>query len=186
MKNPWYFPGSYWFPVAALYAAIALPWSVLGQLGLLPAPQALQTGLDHAHEMIFGYALAVVAGYTLVPGSGKKSFVLLGVWLAARPAFLLAPLGSLAFALDALFVLGLAGLVAPIYLRASKWSNRSVGLIVGALAAAAGRIEPDREHCGSSRRNWRGRHGIARLCWRSCGARRDGIDISGGADIAST
>ncbi|ODS91401.1 MAG: hypothetical protein ABS45_11405 [Comamonas sp. SCN 65-56] len=137
MKNPWYFPGSYWFPVAALYAAIALPWSVLGQLGLLPAPQALQTGLDHAHEMIFGYALAVVAGYTLVPGSGKKSFVLLGVWLAARLAFLLAPLGSLAFVLDALFVLGLAGLVTPIYLRASKWSNRSVGLIIGALAAAA-------------------------------------------------
>ena len=137
MKNPWYFPGSYWFPVAALYAAIALPWSVLGQLGMVPAPLALQTGLGHAHEMIFGYALAVVAGYTLVPGSAKKSFILLGVWLAARVAFLLAPQGSLAFALDGLFVLGLAGLVAPIYLRASKWSNRSVGLIVSALAAAA-------------------------------------------------
>lgn len=137
MKNPWYFPGSYWFPVAALHAAITLPWSVLGQLGMVPAPLSLQTGLGHAHEMIFGYALAVVAGYTLVPGSARKSWILLGVWLAARIAFVLAPQGSLAFALDGLFVLGLAGLVAPIYLRASKWSNRSVGLIVGALAAAA-------------------------------------------------
>lgn len=37
-RNPWYFPGGYWFPGAAFYTTLILPWSVLGQTGLLPAP----------------------------------------------------------------------------------------------------------------------------------------------------
>lgn len=136
-KGPWYFPGSYWFPVATAYAALALPWSVLGQLGMVPAPPGLQGGLGHAHEMLFGFALAVVAGYTLPPGRKRWPVLLLLVWAAARLAFLLAPATWPALVLNGLFVTGLALLVAPTYLRASKWSNRSVALVVIALALAA-------------------------------------------------
>ena len=136
-KGPWYFPGSYWFPVAALYGALILPWSVLGQAGLAAAPAGLHDGLGHAHEMLFGFALAVVAGYTLKPGRQDASALLLLTWLAARLAFLLAPASRLALGLNGLFVVGLALLVAPTYLRASKWSNRSVAFIILGLALAA-------------------------------------------------
>ena len=136
-KGPWYFPGSYWFPIAALYGAIVLPWSVLGQLGWVPAPAGWQGGLGHAHEMLFGFALAVVAGYALPPGKGRGAALLLLVWLAARGAFALAPASSAAWALGGLFVAGLAWLIAPTYLRASKWSNRSVAFIVLGLALSA-------------------------------------------------
>ncbi|ODU38580.1 MAG: hypothetical protein ABT03_07360 [Comamonas sp. SCN 67-35] len=136
-KGPWYFPGAYWFPIAALYGAIILPWSVLGQAGLLAAPPGLHSGLGHAHEMLFGFALAVVAGYTLKPGTHGASALLLLAWLLARLAFLLAPASRMALGLNGLFVAGLALLVAPTYLRASKWSNRSVAFIVMGLALAA-------------------------------------------------
>lgn len=136
-KGPWYFPGSYWFPVAAAYAAVVLPWSVLGQLGLVPAPAGWHGGLGHAHEMLFGFALAVVAGYALPPGKGHGAVLLLPTWLAARVAFALAPASAVAWALSGLFVVGLAWLIAPTYLRASKWSNRSVAFIVMGLALAA-------------------------------------------------
>ncbi|QXL83916.1 NnrS family protein [Comamonas sp. NLF-1-9] len=136
-RSAWHFPGSYWFVLAALYGALVLPWSVLGQIGLLPAPAALHTGLGHAHEMLFGFALAVVAGYTLKPGTLGRSALLLLAWALARLAFLLAPASRVAFGLNGLFVTGLALLVAPTYLRASKWSNRSVALILTGLALAA-------------------------------------------------
>lgn len=135
-RGPWHFPGSYWFPIAALYAALVLPWSVLGQTHALAAPAGLQGSLGHAHEMLFGFALAVVAGYTLKPGTTRASAWLLLAWLAARIAWLTAPDGRLALAMNALFVLGLALLVAPTYLRASKWSNRSVAFIITGLALA--------------------------------------------------
>lgn len=135
-KPPWYFPGSYWFPIAALYGALVLPWSVLGQAGLVHAPVGLHDGLGHAHEMLFGFALAVVAGYTLKPGTQGASALLLLIWLCARLAFLLAPASHAALALNGLFAAGLALLVAPTYLRASKWSNRSVAFIVTGLALA--------------------------------------------------
>lgn len=136
-KGPWYFPGSYWFPIAALYAALILPWSVFGQAHLLPAPAGLHSELGHAHEMLFGYALAVVAGYTLKPGTGRASTLLLLAWACARMAFLLAPASGIALGLNGLFVAGLASLVAPTYWRASKWSNRSVAFIIVGLALAA-------------------------------------------------
>ena len=136
-KGPWYFPGSYWFPIAALYGALVLPWSVLGQVGLVAAPAGLRDGLEHAHEMLFGFALAVVAGYTLKPGTQGASALLLLTWLCARLAFLLTPASRVALALNGLFVAGLALLVAPTYLRASKWSNRSVAFIIMGLALAA-------------------------------------------------
>src|SRR5690606_357933 len=54
---------NWFFPAAALYAAIVLPLSLqimLTQPGWLPG---LATGLGHGHEMLFGFALAVIAGY---------------------------------------------------------------------------------------------------------------------------
>lgn len=133
-RSPWHFPSSYWFPVAALYAAFILPWSILGQLGLVTAPPGLRHGLGHAHEMLFGFALATVAGYTLTPSKGRQPMALLTVWAAARLGSLFWPGSVTAAICNSLFVGGLAWLVAPLYLRASKWRNRSVAIIILALA----------------------------------------------------
>lgn len=128
-KKP--FANVYWFPVAAAYAALILPWSVLAQFGMVAAPAGLSTALGHAHEMLFGFALAVVAGYILGPRTRRQLLALIVLWLAARISFLLWPSGWVSACCNAAFVTTLAWLVAPTYLRtAKKWRNKSVAVIV--------------------------------------------------------
>jgi len=54
------------FPAACLYAAIALPLSMAAMLAGWDRTPGL-AGSHHGHEMIFGFALAVIAGYTRPP-----------------------------------------------------------------------------------------------------------------------
>ncbi|WP_417791442.1 NnrS family protein [Stutzerimonas xanthomarina] len=138
------FANAWFFPAAALYAALILPWSVLTMLGLAPALPGLATPAGHAHEMLFGYALAVVAGYLLGPQPQRITLALLGCWLAARAGFLLAPDAWYAVGADLLFVAGLLWKVVPRFLGAAKkWRNQTVapvviGLGVTSLLANAG------------------------------------------------
>lgn len=132
------FAGVYWFPLAAFHAALILPWSVLGQLGLVWAPPGLRYSLGHAHEMLFGFALAVVAGYLLGPREKPVLVTLLALWLGARLSFLAWP-GSVTTALcNAAFVIALMAQVMPTYLRtARKWRNRSIAVILLGLLLAS-------------------------------------------------
>jgi len=50
------------FPAATAYAMFVLPASVFTMLGLTGALPALASARGHAHELLFGFALAVVAG----------------------------------------------------------------------------------------------------------------------------
>jgi uncharacterized protein involved in response to NO len=127
------------FPAASLYGALLLPWSVLAMLHIVPAPALLATPLGHAHEMLLGFALAVVAGYQLPPLPRARLRLLLGLWLAARLAFLAAP-GRLlpAFALDASFALALAWHMTPRLFRAAKkLRNQVLPAVLAALCLAA-------------------------------------------------
>ncbi|HBB21594.1 MAG TPA: NnrS family protein, partial [Pseudomonas sp.] len=81
------FANAWFFPVAALYAAFILPISVFALLGLIPTPPGLSTPSGHAHEMLFGFALAVVAGYLLGPQPLRLILSLLGCWALARLSF---------------------------------------------------------------------------------------------------
>lgn len=115
------------YPAAALYAAFFLPLSV-----------AVMPPAWHAHELLFGYALAVVAGNQLGPARPRRIALLFALWLAARAAFLLAPEGRLALLANAAFALGLALQVAPRLLRAAKkMRNRVLPAVLVALCAAA-------------------------------------------------
>ncbi len=91
--------------------------------------------------MIFGFALAVIAGYLLGPQPLRFTLTLLGCWLLARVSFLLWPGSWLALASAALFAAGLAGKILPRFLGAAKkWRNQTVAPIVaglGLLSAAA-------------------------------------------------
>ncbi|MDH0212751.1 NnrS family protein [Stutzerimonas stutzeri] len=129
------FANAWFFPVAALYAAFILPVSILALLGLIPAPPGLSTPSGHAHEMLFGFALAVVAGYLLGPQPLRLILSLLGCWALARLSFLLWPGSWLALASAATFAGGVAWKVLPRFFGAAKkWRNQSVAPLLAGLA----------------------------------------------------
>lgn len=131
------FANIYWFPLAALYAAIMLPWSVGGQLAWFPAPAGLQQAWGHGHEMIFGFALAVIAGYIAGPQPKAQAFSMIALWCVARLSFWFVPTSIFTAMLNIAFAAALVWKLAPIFLRtAKKWRNKSVGLVLVGLAIA--------------------------------------------------
>lgn len=120
-------PASYYvFPLAAAYAALLMPWSILALLYGVPAPAGLYSVFGHAHELLMGYAMLVVAGYLLGPLQGRKVLLLIGVWLLARIGFLCWP-GGLVAATGAVLVAGLTACwTVPRFARsAKKWRNKT-------------------------------------------------------------
>nr|WP_183329773.1 NnrS family protein [Halomonas campaniensis] len=84
----------WFFPLAALHAALLVPLSLLSLyhpagVALLASPAA------HGRELMFGFALAVIAGYLLGPLSHRWLRLLVGLWLVARQG---APRGGAAAA----------------------------------------------------------------------------------------
>lgn len=132
-------PQTLFFPAAALHAALLLPWSVLAMLHLLPAPALLASPLGHAHEMLLGFALGVVAGYQLPPLPRARARLLFGLWLAARLVFIAIPGGLLlALALEAMFAVALALHMTPRLFRAAKkLRNQVLPTVLAALCVAA-------------------------------------------------
>lgn len=128
---------SFFFPAAALYAALLLPWSVLSMTRVIAGPVSLATAFGHAHEMLVGYALAVVAGNQLPPMSRSRALLLFGLWLAARLTFI-AMSGSIALAFDAAFALVLALHVAPrLFGAAKKLRNQALPAVLVGLCGSA-------------------------------------------------
>jgi uncharacterized protein involved in response to NO len=90
------------FWLAALFAAIAIPfWAAkyAGTAARLPTP--LPAYEWHAHEMVFGFALAVVVGFLFTASrnwtgldtpTGSHLAALALLWIAARVSVLVAPL----------------------------------------------------------------------------------------------
>lgn len=136
------FANAWFFPAAALYGALLLPWSILTLLGLVPVLPGLVTPAGHAHEMLFGFALAVVAGYLLGPQRLSLTLGLLACWCLARLGFLLWPGSWLATIPAVSFAAGLAWKVVPRFLGAAKkWRNQTVAPVViglSLLSAVAG------------------------------------------------
>jgi uncharacterized protein involved in response to NO len=127
--------------LAGAYAALGVPLWALQYLGWLP-------GADpswHAHEMLFGYAFAVIAGFLLtavrawtgVPTpAGAALAALAALWLCARVLALFSlPAAAIA---DAAFALGLAwGIGRPLVLRRNRnWFFIVLVLAIGAASVA--------------------------------------------------
>ena len=126
------------FPAAAAFGIAALPLSVLPMAGIAPLLPGLASPAGHAHEMLFGFALAVVAGNQLGPVPARRLVALLVVWIAARAAFLLAP-GSIAeLATNVAFPALLTAQLSPrLFFRAKKLRNRALPVVLVALFASA-------------------------------------------------
>lgn len=122
---------SLFFPLAALHAALAVPLSLAAMRGGLPV---LATPAAHGRELLFGFALAVIAGYLLGPLPSRRLSLLAGLWLVGRLAGLA---GYPALLADAVFALLLAAWVVPRFLAAKKWRNRLLSPLLGLLCLLA-------------------------------------------------
>ncbi len=122
------------FLLAAVWAALAIPlWLVAYATGIVP-PSAFPPIIWHVHEMVFGFAAAVVAGFLLtaipnwtgrMPLQGRPLAILVTLWLVGRIAVLLsaligAPLAAIAdLSFPAMFFV----VVAREILAGRNWRN---------------------------------------------------------------
>ncbi len=115
--------------------------------GAIAIPTAFSAVDWHAHEMIFGYVGAVVAGFLLtaipnwtgrLPVAGVPLAALAALWVAGRIAvFASAAIGrAAAGAIDASFLIVFAALVAREVAAGRNWRNLKVAGLVLALALA--------------------------------------------------
>ncbi len=124
------------FLFGAAWAGLAVPvWALVYIRGggtVLGAP-----GRDwHVHEMLFGYLVAVIAGFLLTavpnwtgrpPITGRPLIALFGLWTAGRVAMLLQRrLGAAAVAIDVMFLVVFAAVIWREILAGCQFARKSV------------------------------------------------------------
>ncbi|HMA10129.1 MAG TPA: NnrS family protein [Ramlibacter sp.] len=130
--------------LASTFAALSIALWALQFSGWLGRPY-LQGALWHAHEMVFGFALAVVVGFLFTAGgnwsnrptpTGAPLAALAALWLAGR-ILVLTPFGWAAALVNAAFPLAAAIALAIPFLKAGNRRNYFfVGLLVLMSAAS--------------------------------------------------
>ncbi len=117
--------------LAAAYAAIAIPMWLAVANGLLNWTAPISPLLWHAHEMLFGFACAVIVGFLLTAGKawtglgtlrGPPLAALAALWLLARVAAL-ADAYALYAMLDMLLLPAVAVVLGRVLLRAGNRRN---------------------------------------------------------------
>jgi len=135
------------FMGGALWAAIAMPlWLglITGQLEFASSYGAVAW---HAHEFLFGYVSAIVAGFLLtavpnwtgrLPVRGGALLALFAVWATGRVALLLVDqIGVVAATTaDSLFLPVLAAVVLREIVAGNNWRNAKVAVLISLLATA--------------------------------------------------
>jgi uncharacterized protein involved in response to NO len=135
------------FFAAGLWAVAALALWLLILAGALALPTAFAPVTWHAHEMIFGFAMAAVAGFLLtavpnwtgrMPLQGLPLMGLALLWLAGRVAVACGETpGPVPAALvDLAFPLTLLGVVLREVLAGRNWRNLPVAAAVAVLLTA--------------------------------------------------
>ena len=124
---------------ASVFAALSIALWSLEFAGWLPG-HYMQAPFRHAHEMLFGYTLAVIAGFLLTAvrnwtgqptASGPALAALVALWVAGR-VLILTPFALASLAVNAAFPLALALAIAIPLARAGNRRNYFfVALLVG-------------------------------------------------------
>lgn len=129
-----------------LFAALTVPVWLAMFLGHGSMPLSLTPLLWHAHEMLFGFAAAIIVGFLLTAGKawtglqtlrGASLGALAGLWLAARLAALGAPYAWYAV-LDLLLLPAVAAVLAGVLLRAGNRRGLPLAGLLLALSVANG------------------------------------------------
>lgn len=124
------------FPLAAVHAALLVPLSLLA-LYSWQAVALLSTPAAHGRELLFGFALTVIAGYLLGPQTRRWLLALVGLWLVARLGGLLWPASVIVMVADAGFALMVGWKLVPRFRGAKKWRNRMLSPLLGLLCLLA-------------------------------------------------
>jgi uncharacterized protein involved in response to NO len=128
----------------ALLAALIVPLWVAMFLGLTPFTPAVSPLLWHAHEMLFGFAVAIIIGFLLTAVKawtglatprGAALAALAALWLAARIAALTGPYAWYAV-LDVALLPLVAVVLIRLILKSKNHRNLLLGLILSLLALA--------------------------------------------------
>jgi len=120
------------FPLAALFAVAVIPlWLHFGA-----GSASVSAAAWHGHEMLFGYTLAVIAGFLATRKSTAVSWILVLSWAAARVAVnsagsTMTLIAGISFPLVVLIVT-----VPPLFAAAKRRENKILPLLVTALAVA--------------------------------------------------
>jgi uncharacterized protein involved in response to NO len=129
---------------AAWFALLAVPYWIAGLLGWLALPSTMPPLLWHAHEMLFGFAVAVIVGFLLTAGKawtglatprGTTLAAMAGLWLAARLSAVWAPYPLYAV-LDMALLPWVAFVLARVLLKAGNRRNLPLVAILLLLATA--------------------------------------------------
>jgi uncharacterized protein involved in response to NO len=133
--------------LASVFAALSVPLWALQVSGVLKHAY-LAGSVWHAHEMLFGFALAVIVGFLFTAGrnwtnqptpSGATLVALALLWVAAR-VLVLTPWAWAAAAANVAFPLAAAvGLAVPLYRARNRRNYFFVGLL-GLMAVAAAAV----------------------------------------------
>jgi uncharacterized protein involved in response to NO len=130
--------------LGAAFAAIGVPLWVVFYAGGATPPAGLPAHLWHSHEMVFGFAIAIVTGFlftavrnwtNLPTPSGARLAALAVLWVAVRAAYLAGAVG-LAFALELAFLALVALALLSVLVRARNRRNYFVGVLFVVLALA--------------------------------------------------
>ena len=130
------------FLLAAAYSAITIPLWYLMFTGRMTVPTPVQGVAWHGHEMIFGFTVAVIAGFLLTAvrnwtgqplPTGRSLGALVLLWLAGRLAFL--TFGGLPYGVTAVVDLAFLPAVAiaiarPIIVARNKRNYAFIGLLM--------------------------------------------------------
>lgn len=122
------------FLMAAVWAALAIPFWLVAYMTGLVLPSAVPPVIWHAHEMVYGFAAATVAGFLMttipnwtgrMPLQGWPLATLVALWLIGRVAVPLStwigtPLAALA---DLSFPAAFLGVVAREIFTGQNWRN---------------------------------------------------------------
>lgn len=129
---------------AALYGMLAVPLWIAMLLGQVSLNLNVSPVLWHAHEMLFGFTVAVIVGFLLTAGKawtglatprGAVLAAIAGLWLAARLAAVFAPYAVYAV-LDLLLLPLVATILITVLLRAGNRRNLPLGAILLLLTVA--------------------------------------------------
>jgi uncharacterized protein involved in response to NO len=134
------------FLFAALWAAVTVPLWVTASVFAATPPRIVLTQDWHVHELLFGYAGAVIVGYLTVAGAnwtgrfpiaGRPVMALLALWLAGRAAMLAsAAWPILAAAIDLPFLILFALALWREQIAARNWRSVAPCIVVSLLACA--------------------------------------------------
>ncbi|MBT9490556.1 MAG: NnrS family protein [Rubrivivax sp.] len=129
---------------AAAFALYAVPYWIAGLLGWVTLPTTMPPLFWHAHEMLFGFAMAVIVGFLLTAGKawtglatprGATLAAMAGLWLAARLAALGLPYAVYAL-LDMALLPWVAWVLARVLLKAGNRRNLPLVVILLLMATA--------------------------------------------------